>query len=276
MSHRYSKSLHKGNRRYMEDIAQIENRNDPEDGSFFAIFDGHGGRSAAKFTKKNLWRTLRSCQGFDSEEPEKLKEAIRDSFLKTHEKMWNDIDDWPKRKNGLQSTSGTTATVALLRGRRLYVAQLGDSGLVLAKRNKETGSVNAHYVTPEHKPDNEEEKKRIMSLGGSVATVNGVSRVVWKRPIASTRSDKAAKFEYIPFLAVSRALGDLWSYDREQKNYIVSPDPHIEVIDLEKDVDCFMILASDGLWGVMDAQEAINIVDDYEKEDPQNTDAATK
>ena len=70
--------------------------------------------------------------------------------------------------------------------------------------------------------------------------------------------------------------GDLWSYDREQKNYIVSPDPHIEVIDLEKDVDCFMILASDGLWGVMDAQEAINIVDDYEKEDPQNTDAATK
>jgi len=152
---------------------------------------------------------------------------------------------------------------------------LGDSGLVLAKRNKETGSVNAHYVTPEHKPDNEEEKKRIMSLGGSVATVNGVSRVVWKRPIASTRSDKAAKFEYIPFLAVSRALGDLWSYDREQKNYIVSPDPHIEVIDLEKDVDCFMILASDGLWGVMDAQEAINIVDDYEKEDPQNTDAAT-
>ena len=91
MSHRYSKSLHKGNRRYMEDIAQIENRNDPEDGSFFAIFDGHGGRSAAKFTKKNLWKTLRGRQEFDSEEPEKLKEAIRDSFIKTHEKMWNDI-----------------------------------------------------------------------------------------------------------------------------------------------------------------------------------------
>ena len=69
-------------------------------------------------------------------------------------------DYWPKRKNGLQSTSGTTATVALLRGRRLYVAQLGDSGLVLARRNKETGSVNAHYVTPEHKPDSEEEKRR--------------------------------------------------------------------------------------------------------------------
>ena len=52
---------------------------------------------------------------------------------------------------------------------------------------------------------------RIMSLGGSVATVNGVSRVVWKRPIASTRADKelnrSPKFEYIPFLAVSRALG---------------------------------------------------------------------
>ena len=70
--------------------------------------------------------------------------------------------------------------------------------------------------------------------------------------------------------------GDLWSYDREKKIYIVSPEPHIEVIDLEQDVDCFMILASDGLWGVVDAQEAINIVDDYEKEDPHNTDAAAK
>ena len=60
----------------------------------------------------------------------------------------------------MQSTSGTTATVALLRGRKLYIAQLGDSGLVLAKRNKETGAVKAHYITPEHKPDDPEEKRR--------------------------------------------------------------------------------------------------------------------
>ena len=60
----------------------------------------------------------------------------------------------------MHSTSGTTATIAILRGRKLYVAQLGDSGLVLAKRNKETGCVEAHYITPEHKPDDPEEKQR--------------------------------------------------------------------------------------------------------------------
>ena len=70
------------------------------------------------------------------------------------------VENWPKRKNGMQSTSGTTATVAILRGRKLYVAQLGDSGLVLAKRKKNSTTVEAHYITAEHKPDAPEEKSR--------------------------------------------------------------------------------------------------------------------
>lgn len=37
-----------------------------------------------------------------------------------------------------------------------------------------------------------------------------------------------------------------------------------------------MILASDGLWGVVDAQEAVDIVAQYEKDEPYNADAAAK
>ena len=70
--------------------------------------------------------------------------------------------------------------------------------------------------------------------------------------------------------------GDLWSYDHEKKHYIVSPEPDIEVLEIKKDEDYFMILASDGLWGVVGAQEAVDIVDEYEKDDPTNTDAAAK
>ena len=70
--------------------------------------------------------------------------------------------------------------------------------------------------------------------------------------------------------------GDLWSYDEEKNKYIVSPEPDIEVLDIEKDEDCFMILASDGLWGVVDAQEAVNIVSEYEEDEAGNVDAAAK
>ena len=75
----------------MEDIAQIERGFDPANGTFFAIFDGHGGKNAAKFAKKNLYKLLRSSMDFESEDPEKVKEAIREAFLKTHSNMRNVI-----------------------------------------------------------------------------------------------------------------------------------------------------------------------------------------
>ena len=57
----------------MEDSSHGENRNDTEDGSCFAILDGHGGNSAAKFAKKGLWNTLRGSKKFVNEEAEKWK-----------------------------------------------------------------------------------------------------------------------------------------------------------------------------------------------------------
>ncbi len=50
-----------------------------------------------------------------------------------------------------------------------------------------------------------------------MAHVNGVSRVVWKRLIqkdsASAKKAKhGQKYEYIPFLAVSRALGKIQDF----------------------------------------------------------------
>ena len=41
-------------------------------------------------------------------------------------------DKWPKQKDGLPSTSGTTATVAILRDKKIILAYVGDSAAVLA------------------------------------------------------------------------------------------------------------------------------------------------
>lgn len=36
----------------------------------------------------------------------------------------------------------------------------------------------------------------------------------------------------IPFLAVARSLGDLWSYNSARNEFIVSPDPDVKVIKI--------------------------------------------
>lgn len=37
----------------------------------------------------------------------------------------------------------------------------------------------------------------------------------------------------IPFLAVARSLGDLWSYNTQNDEFIVSPDPDVGVLIID-------------------------------------------
>ena len=45
----------------------------------------------------------------------------------------------------------------------------------------------------------------------------------------------------------------------------MSPEPAVNHYDLDNDEDAFIIIASDGLWGVMKAPEAVEIVSAAEK-----------
>jgi len=53
--------------------------------------------------------------------------------------------------------------------------------------------------------------------------------------------------------------GDLWSYNAEKDTYVVSPEPYVTVLDIDKS-HCFVILASDGLWHVIRPAQAVDIV----------------
>lgn len=63
---------------------------------------------------------------------------------------------------------------------------------------------------------------------------------------------------------IFKISGDLWSYDQERQKYIVSPEPDIKEIDIIPGKTKFLILASDGLWGVMKAKEAVDAVYKFE------------
>ena len=44
-------------------------------------------------------------------------------------------DTWPKTVTGLQSTAGSTATVAIIKQGKLYTGHVGDSGLVMGEND---------------------------------------------------------------------------------------------------------------------------------------------
>lgn len=72
-------------------------------------------------------------------------------------------DDFAKSTGTKLATDGTTAVVAVIHGRRLFVANAGDSRCIVVQRG---GKVKPMSV--DHKPNREDEEKRIVQLGGKV------------------------------------------------------------------------------------------------------------
>uniref|UniRef100_A0A8C8BHY5 Protein phosphatase, Mg2+/Mn2+ dependent 1D n=1 Tax=Otus sunia TaxID=257818 RepID=A0A8C8BHY5_9STRI len=236
--------------------------------AFFAVCDGHGGREAAQFARENLWGFIKKQKGFGSAEPAEVCAALRKGFIACHRAMWKKLPEWPKTMTGLPSTSGTTASVVIIRGSKMYVAHVGDSGVVLGVQDDPKDDfVRAVEVTQDHKPELPKERERIEGLGGSVINKSGVNRVVWKRPRLTHNGPvrRSTIIDQIPFLAVARALGDLWSYDFYSGEFVVSPEPDTSVHTIDPQKHKYIILGSDGLWNMIPPQDAISMCQDHEE-----------
>lgn len=126
---------------------------------------------------------------------------------------------------------GCTAVVAVVMGRRVWVAHVGDSRAVLSRGGK------AVALSMDHKPNRSDERQRIENAGGIV---------VW-----------AGTWRVGGVLAVSRAFGD-----RFLKRYVVA-HPEIAEETIMPEDDC-IVLASDGVWDVLQNQESVTMVRDVE------------
>ncbi|XP_014672315.1 PREDICTED: uncharacterized protein LOC106812847 [Priapulus caudatus] len=112
-----------------------------------------------------------------------------------------------------------------------------------------------------------QEKQRIESVGGAVKPKSGVHRVVWQRPKQNHRGPirRSTELDHIPFLAVARSLGDLWSYDYARGEFAVSPEPDTHVLAIEHSRHRCLILASDGLWNMLSPLSAAAVVEQAER-----------
>ncbi|XP_076592139.1 protein phosphatase, Mg2+/Mn2+ dependent, 1Na (putative) [Chaetodon auriga] len=190
---------------------------------YFAVFDGHAGTTVAQYCSRNLLDHILVTGGIKAnEDPEQVKEGIREGFLDIDRHMHKLArqDNWDR--------SGSTAAAVMISPRYIYFINCGDSRTLLCHNGQVV------FYTEDHKPFNPREKERIQNAGGSVTLqrVNGS-------------------------LAVSRALGDFdfkevdW---RPQTEQLVSPEP--EVYELERTPqDEFLILACDGVWDAIGNEE---------------------
>ncbi|KAK7792751.1 hypothetical protein R5R35_007069 [Gryllus longicercus] len=263
-----------GARKYMEDMFSVayqrtEDEKDLEY-AFFGIFDGHGGQQAATFAKEHLLDNIVNQKSFWSDKDAEVLRAIRDGFLQTHLAMWRQLDHWPKTAVGFPSTSGTTASIAFIRRGKIYIGHVGDSSIVLGYQ--EDGQWKGLPLTRDHKPESEEETQRIEQAGGKVVKKSGVPRVVWNRPRLGHQGPvrRSTQIDEIPFLAVARSLGDLWSYNPVQDVFVVSPEPDVSVYTIDVSCHRCLIFGTDGLWNVMCPTAAVEVVQIAESRNEQH------
>ncbi|CAJ1422501.1 unnamed protein product [Effrenium voratum] len=147
---------YQGMRPYMEDRAcgLLELPGFPA-GSFFGVFDGHGGHQVAQFAAEKMPRILvdKLKEGLDP------AEALKESFGAMDAEL-----------RSLAATAflrqGSTAVATLLLREednvRLLCANCGDSRAVLCRGRA------ALALSKDHKPNDPEERRRIEAAGGKV------------------------------------------------------------------------------------------------------------
>ncbi|KAK4492659.1 hypothetical protein RD792_003478 [Penstemon davidsonii] len=197
--------------------------------AFYGVFDGHGGPEAAAYVKKHAMRFFFEDANFPQSTSEvndsflvEVENCLRNGFLSADVALADDV--------GVSSSSGTTALIALVIGRRLIVANAGDCRAVLSRKGE------AINMSQDHKPNYALERRRVEELGGFIddGYLNGI-------------------------LSVTRALGD---WDMKLPRGSSSPliaEPEFRQIILTED-DEFLIIGCDGIWDVMSSQQAVSLV----------------
>jgi len=138
--------------------------------------------------------------------------------------------------------SGTTCVIGMLRGRTLAVANIGDSRVILGRKEPGARGLKAISISDDHKPDREDEQRRIESRGGRVFAVEYDDGVDGPPRVWLGHLD-------IPGRAMSRSLGDTVAHTAG-----VISEPEMHFLELTP-ADKILIWASDGLWEFMSNQE---------------------
>lgn len=225
-------------------------------GDFAACFDGHGGRSVSKYLRKNLYANVQAYFATLDRQPtvDDYASSLEYALDKCDREVER-ISHWSFQgstaivvclhetsvESSSSSSDATKAINSLQSRRTILAANIGDSRAVLCRNG--TGWA----LSRDHKPNDPLERERIENQGGQViwcGDTDDFGLPIEERGIYRVNGN----------LALSRAVGD-----RSEKP-AVSAEPEIISVPVLDDEDLFILLATDGLWDVMDSQEAVSYI----------------
>lgn len=219
----------------MEDASlQTTVRIDDHDVHLFGVFDGHGGDLASAFCRDQLPQLLTEEDEFFENTAGSLVNVIHNL-----EEEW--LKEATATKN--QKHDGSTVLLAVLYGKTLHVANLGDSEGLISRKGEPL------VLTYVHNPSkNPSEVERITSEGGRI----------YKNRLAHPHLNS----QFFN-LGVSGAIGDvMYKIDEftSGKPSALTTTAHVKSIEIDELEDDFLVLACDGLWDVFTYEECVEFV----------------
>ena len=253
-SHKTMTGYMPGNPAKVNQDSYITIQNLTDECSLFGVADGHGinGRDVSGFIKERYPILL-------SKDPSLLSNP-RKAITQTAHKVNIDLP----RQGFDVNFSGSTFVSVLIRGKKLWCANVGDSRAFIARqlpdnyqsykniRAKPSGN---HWMSialsRDHKPNEGDESARIAKHGGRVEAYQdehgnpfGPARV-W------------LKNQNIPGLAMSRSFGD-----RVAASVGVIAEPEILEFEVGAE-DKFIVVGSDGIFEFLSNEDVLKIVVPY-------------
>ncbi|CAN1281612.1 Probable protein phosphatase 2C 42 [Linum perenne] len=237
----------------IEDQSQVESG---PFGTFVGVYDGHGGPQTARYVCDHLFTNFRAISAEAGGAVN--ADTIRRAFRATEEGFTSVVSEqWSTQPQ--IATAGSCCLVGVISQQTLFVANLGDSRVVLGKKVGNTGGIAALQLSTEHNASLEAIRHELKELHPTDPQIVVLRHGVWRVK---------------GIIQVSRSLGDVYlkhaRFNREPINAkfrlpqpidmpILSADPTILTHRLHPS-DSFLIFASDGLWEHLSNEKAVDIV----------------
>ena len=227
-----------------------------------ALFDGHGsvGEQISDF-----------CVDFTTKYFSSNMETFQSSPKSALISLLEECDAALRTTRIHYDLSGSTAVVVLITSTNIHTASLGDSRAVLGTlanmsfalpppankfcRHFTVGRVLKPIpLTVDQKPNHDEEFLRIRKAGGQVDKVADImGNKLGPYRVWLPNSD-------LPGLAMSRSIGD-----GVAKSVGVISTPVYHYFTIYGDTDQFIVMASDGIWDVMDNMEVVVFIEKFKE-----------
>ena len=144
--------------------------------------------------------------------------------------------------------SGSTCVSLLTYGKKIFIANVGDSRAIVARAVNGSAEISADALSNDHKPDEPSDAKVIIANNGRIDSYRDQNG----NPLGPLRV--WLKNEDIPGLAMTRSFGD-----QVAARVGVNAIPEMGEMELNKD-DKFIVLASDGVWEFLENEQVAEIV----------------